>query len=150
VTKALSCGAPGRHHGRGRFGRVVYPVERLVQTVRLEEREPFVTADGSTIRELAGVPSGNSVNQSLAEATVPVGGETYEHFHRAAEEIYHFTAGSGRMRLGGQEAEIRAGDTVVIAPGVPHKLWNTGDEPLVLLCCCSPPYSHDDTVLLEG
>ena len=35
--------------------RVVYAVERLVQTVRLEEREPFVTADGSTIRELAGV-----------------------------------------------------------------------------------------------
>jgi mannose-6-phosphate isomerase-like protein (cupin superfamily) len=121
-----------------------------VQTVRLEEREPFVTADGSTIRELAGIPSGNSVNQSLAEATVPVGGETYEHFHRASEEIYHFTAGTGRMRLGGLEAEIRAGDTVVIAPGVPHKLWNTGDEPLVLLCCCSPPYSHEDTVLLEG
>ena len=130
--------------------RTVYPVERLVQTVRLEEREPFVTADGSTIRELAGVPSGNAVNQSLAEATVPVGGETVEHFHRKAEEIYHFTAGAGRMRLGGQEADIRAGDTVVIAPGVAHKLWNTGEEPLVLLCCCSPPYSHEDTVLLEG
>ena len=41
-------------------------------------------------------------------------------------------------------------DTVVIATGVAHKLWNTGEEPLVLLCCCSPPYSHDDTVLLEG
>ena len=129
--------------------RTVYPVERLVQTVRLEEREPFVTADGSMIRELAGVPSGNAVNQSLAEATVPVGGETVEHFHRKAEEIYHFTAGAGRMRLGGQEADIRAGDTVVIAPGVAHKLWNTGEEPLVLLCCCSPPYSHDDTVLLD-
>ena len=129
--------------------RTVYPVERLVQTVRLEEREPFVTADGSTIRELAGVPSGNSVNQSLAEATVPVGSETVEHFHRKAEEIYHFTAGAGRMRLGSQEADIRAGDTVVIAPGVAHKLWNTGEEPLVLLCCCSPPYSHDDTVLLD-
>ena len=121
--------------------RVVYPVERLVQTVRLEEREPFVTADGSTIRELAGVPSGNAVNQSLAEATVPVGRETFEHFHRESEEIYHFTHGSGRLRLG---------DAVVIAPGVAHKLWNTGEEPLVLLCCCSPPYSHDDTVLLEG
>ena len=78
-----------------------------MQTVRLEEREPFVTADGSTIRELAGVPSGNSVNQSLAEATVPPGGETYEHYHRA-EEIYHFTAGAGRMRLGVEEADVAA------------------------------------------
>jgi mannose-6-phosphate isomerase-like protein (cupin superfamily) len=142
----------GRSHGRGRGARrpVVYPVPRLVQTVRLEDREPFVTADGSSIREIAGVPSGNSVNQSLAEATVPVGGETVEHFHREAEEIYHFVAGSGRMRLGSQEADVRRGDSVVIAPGVPHKLWNTGGEPLVLLCCCAPPYSHDDTVLTEA
>ena len=129
---------------------VVYPVPRLVQTVRLEDREPFITADGSSIREIAGVPSGNSVNQSLAEATVPPGGETVEHFHRQAEEIYHFVGGSGRMRLGSQEADVREGDSVVIAPGVPHKLWNTGDEPLVLLCCCAPPYSHDDTVLTEA
>ena len=121
-----------------------------MQTVRLEEREPFTTADGSTIRELAGVPSGNAINQSLAQATVPPGGETIEHFHRQSEEIYHFTAGAGRMRLGAQEAEVRAGDTVVIAPGVPHKLWNGGDDDLVLLCCCAPPYSHEDTVLLEG
>jgi mannose-6-phosphate isomerase-like protein (cupin superfamily) len=143
--------APGsRRERRGRFRRVFYPVERLVQTVRLEDREPFVTADGSTIREIAGVPSGNSINQSLAEATVPPGGETQEHFHRETEEIYHFVAGSGRMRLGPQEAPVRAGDSVVIAPGVPHKLWNTGGEPLVLLCCCAPPYSHEDTVLTEG
>jgi mannose-6-phosphate isomerase-like protein (cupin superfamily) len=143
--KRLPRGAPSRE----RRAAVVYPVARLVQTVRLEDREPFVTADGSSIRELVGVPSGNAVNQSLAEATVPPGAETIEHFHRAAEEIYHFTAGAGRMRLGGLEADVRAGDTVVIAPGVPHKLWNTGDEPLVLLCCCSPPYSHEDTVLLD-
>jgi mannose-6-phosphate isomerase-like protein (cupin superfamily) len=38
----------------------------------------------------------------------------------------------------------------VIAPCVPHKLWNPGPDPLVLLCCCAPPYSHADTVLLEG
>jgi mannose-6-phosphate isomerase-like protein (cupin superfamily) len=148
VTKAHPRRAPGRHSGRGQ--RVLYPVERLVLTVRLEEREAFVTADGSTIRELAGIPSGNAINQSLAEATVPPGGETVEHFHREAGEIYHFTAGAGRMRLGIEEADVRAGDTVVIPPGVQHKLWNPGPEPLVLLCCSAPPYSHDDTVLLEG
>ena len=119
-----------------------------MERVRLEDRPSFITADGSSIRELAGVPSGNSVNQSLAEATVPPGGETVEHFHRRSEEIYLFTAGAGRMRLGDEEAEVRAGDTVVIAPGIRHKLWNPGVEPLVLLCCCAPPYSDNDTVLL--
>jgi mannose-6-phosphate isomerase-like protein (cupin superfamily) len=138
-----------RAQRRGRFQRTVYPVERLVLSVRLEDREPFVTADGSTIREIAGLPSGNAIQQSLAEATVLPGAETVEHFHRETEEIYHFVAGAGRMRLGPEEAPVRAGDTVVIAPGITHKLWNTGDEPLVLLCCCAPPYSHEDTVLTE-
>jgi mannose-6-phosphate isomerase-like protein (cupin superfamily) len=53
------------------------------------------------------------------------------------------------MRLGDDERPVRAGDCVVIAPGVEHKLWADNDEPLVLLCCCAPAYSHDDTVLLE-
>jgi mannose-6-phosphate isomerase-like protein (cupin superfamily) len=119
-----------------------------VDRVRLEDRPSFITADGSSIRELAGIPSGNAVNQSLAEATVPPEGETAEHYHLRSEEIYYFTAGRGRLKLGDEEADIRAGDMVVIAPGTPHKLQNTGGGPLVLLCCCSPAYSHDDTVLL--
>jgi mannose-6-phosphate isomerase-like protein (cupin superfamily) len=119
-----------------------------VQTARLEDRPSFITADGSSIRELAGIPTGNATNQSLAEATVPPGRDTIEHFHRTSEEIYLFTSGMGRMRLGEQEAPVRAGDAVVIPPGTPHKLHNTGPEPLVLLCCCAPPYSHEDTVLV--
>jgi mannose-6-phosphate isomerase-like protein (cupin superfamily) len=107
----------------------------------------FVTKDGSEIRELAGTPTGNSKHQSLAEATVPRGGETEEHHHRLSEEIYLFTSGSGRLRLGDEEADVSAGDTVVIPPRTPHKLWNTGHEPLKLLCCCAPPYSHADTYL---
>ena len=121
-----------------------------MQTARLEDRSSFITADGSSIRELAGIPIGNAVNQSLAEATVPPGSATIEHFHRTSEEIYLFTAGAGRMRLGEEEAAVRAGDCVVIAPGTPHQLVNDGDEPLVLLCCCAPAYSHEDTVLVEG
>jgi mannose-6-phosphate isomerase-like protein (cupin superfamily) len=116
---------------------------------RLDQQTPFITADGSSIREVAGIPTGNATHQSLAEATVPIGGETVEHYHPVAEEIYHFTAGSGRLRLAAAESEVSAGDTVVIPPGTRHKLWNTGGEPLVLLCCCAPAYSHDDTVLCE-
>ena len=120
-----------------------------MQVTRIEERKAFVTADGSEIRELAGIPSGNARNQSLAQATVPPGGDTIEHYHRTTEEIYLFTRGSGRMRLGDDEFAVRAGDCVVIDPGVKHKLWAADDDELVLLCCCAPPYSHEDTVLLD-
>ena len=120
-----------------------------MEIARLEHRESFITADGSSIRELAGIPSGNSVNQSLAEATVPAGSATTAHYHHVAEELYFFTAGSGRLRIGDDERDVRPGDCAVIPPGVEHKLWNTGEEPLVLLCCCAPAYSHEDTVLTE-
>jgi mannose-6-phosphate isomerase-like protein (cupin superfamily) len=116
--------------------------------VRRDEQEPFVTRDGSTVRELIQTGDG-AVKQSLAEAVVPAGGETIEHLHRTSEEIYLVTSGRGRMRLGGGESEVEAGHAVLIAPGTPHKLWNTGDEPLVLLCCCAPPYTDADTELLE-
>jgi mannose-6-phosphate isomerase-like protein (cupin superfamily) len=115
----------------------------------LQRVEAFITKDDSEIRELAGVPLGNSVKQSLAEATVAPGGATLEHYHRESEEIYFFTAGHGRMRLGEEEVEVGPDDTVVIPPGARHKLWAREDEPLKLLCCSSPPYSHEDTVIVE-
>jgi mannose-6-phosphate isomerase-like protein (cupin superfamily) len=115
----------------------------------IEDQEQFITKDGSGIREIAGLAIGTASNQSLAEATVPVGGETEEHYHVVAEEIYFFTSGHGRMRLGDTTREIRAGDAVVIPPGTRHKLFNDGDEPLVLLCCCAPAYTHEDTVITE-
>jgi mannose-6-phosphate isomerase-like protein (cupin superfamily) len=118
-----------------------------MQKANLAELESFTTKDGSSIRELAGPAWTAARNQSLAEATLPPGGETAEHYHPRTEELYYVVAGSGRMRLGDEEADVQMGDCVVIAPGTPHKLWNTGSEPLVLLCCCAPAYADDDTVM---
>jgi mannose-6-phosphate isomerase-like protein (cupin superfamily) len=120
-----------------------------VRVENLEAVEPFTTLDGSTIREVAGPAIDSARNQSLAEASLPPGGATAEHYHRTTEEIYFFTHGSGRMRLGDDERDVGPGDTVVIPPGTRHKLWNSGDEPLRLLCCCAPAYSHEDTVITE-
>lgn len=116
---------------------------------RLEEATPFITADGSEIREF--LNPGNSVlkNQSLAEATLAPGKSTTEHYHPLAEEIYLILQGQARMRVEGQEAEMGPGDSVVIPNGHNHKIWNIGTEPLVFLCCCAPAYSHEDTVLVE-
>ena len=59
----------------------------------LDAANPFESTDGSTIRELAGRVSLPSRKQSLAEATVPPGGATAEHYHPVAEELYFFRAG---------------------------------------------------------
>jgi mannose-6-phosphate isomerase-like protein (cupin superfamily) len=116
--------------------------------VRRDELEPFVTLDGSEIREYAGPREGAARHQSLAEAIVPPGSATVAHLHRTTEELYLFLSGHGRMRLGEQELAVGPGHCVVIPPGTPHKLWS-GEEPLVLLCCCAPAYCDADTELLE-
>lgn len=121
-----------------------------MDVVQLDEAVPFITRDGSEIRELLAHRNSALRNQSLAEARVPVGGATIEHYHRRAEEIYFITHGLGRIRLGRAERDVRPGDAIAIPPGVRHKLWNTGEEPLRLLCCCAPAYEHEDTVLVES
>ena len=52
-------------------------------------------------------------------------------------------AGCGRMELDGDVREVGPGDAVLISPGSWHQI--TATEPLRFLCCCAPPYSHDDT-----
>ena len=111
----------------------------------LSAATPFVTADGSTIRELCGLPTGGTVNQSLAEASLEPGQATERHYHAETEEIYFVLEGEGELELDGARGRVRQGDGVPIAPGAWHQLRNVGDETLRILCCCAPPYRHEDT-----
>ncbi|MCP5517022.1 MAG: cupin domain-containing protein [Verrucomicrobiales bacterium] len=115
----------------------------------LAEVPAFTTKDGSEIRELLAHRNSVIRRQSLAEARLAPGASTQEHYHPRTEEIYYITAGQGRIRIDGEEREVRPGDAIAIPPGCRHKLWNTGSETLRLLCCCAPPYEHEDTVMVE-
>lgn len=130
--------------------RRVEPVKIGAMDVKnLEEVPAFVTKDGSEIRELLAHRNSGIRLQSLAEARLEPGKSTQEHFHRQTEEIYYITAGAGRMRIGEETREVRVGDAIAIPPGMRHKIWNIGSETLRLLCCCAPPYEHEDTVITE-
>jgi len=110
--------------------------------------KPYTTKDGSLIRELMHPGIHGSSRQSLAEAIIPAGATTVLHRHLESEEIYHILEGFGEMVLGDESFEVAAGDTVLIPSGAPHKVRNSGDVPLKILCCCSPPYLHADTDLM--
>lgn len=114
---------------------------------------PFVTRDGSIIRELMHpelhAKTLGCLKQSLAEATVSPGDVTRLHRHQRSEEFYHVTSGQGRMTLATESFDVVVGDTVCIPPGTPHRIENTGDSDLKILCCCAPAYAHDDTELLD-
>ena len=115
----------------------------------LNQVPAFTTKDGSEIRELLAYRNSVIRNQSLAEARLPVGGATQEHYHPKCEEIYYITHGTGRMRIEGELREVKPGDAIAIPPGQKHKIWNTGDETLRLLCCCAPAYEDSDTIITE-
>jgi mannose-6-phosphate isomerase-like protein (cupin superfamily) len=103
------------------------------------DAQAFTTKDGSTIRELM-----HTGVQSLAEATLAPGQGTQRHYHARSEELYCFLEGGGAMEIDGEERPVGVGDTVLIPAGARHSLV-AGKSGARFLCCCAPPYSHEDT-----
>lgn len=108
----------------------------------------YPTKDGSDIRELWHPDHHGHTSMSLAQAIVAAGTGTLLHKHITSEEIYYAVSGKGIMECGAERFILQVGDTVRILPGVPHRVEADSEAPLVLLCCCSPPYRHDDTEIL--
>jgi mannose-6-phosphate isomerase-like protein (cupin superfamily) len=109
----------------------------------------FVTKDGSLVREILAPANSSLERQSLAEATLGPGQSTERHHHVKTEEIYYILEGEGTMEVGEDSGEVKRGDAIAIPPGSSHQLTNTGAADMVLLCCCSPAYTHEDTVMAE-
>jgi mannose-6-phosphate isomerase-like protein (cupin superfamily) len=121
-----------------------------VEVVNRDRSIPFITKDGSEIRSILDRTNSTARNQSLAEATIPPGTATGEHSHPQAEEIYYVLRGRGILTLAEEQCEVGPGDGILIPPGTCHTIRNIGQAPLVILCCCAPPYSHEDTILVAG
>ena len=120
-----------------------------MEIVNRGDVSPFITKDTSIAREILSPANSSLHNQSLAEAIVVSGKATEEHYHFETEEIYYIIQGGGLMMVGDEKREVNVGDGIVIKPGMKHKIWNTSNSDLVFLCCCSPAYTHEDTVVFE-
>ncbi len=115
----------------------------------MKESNSYITKDSSLILELINpVLSGNK-NLSLAIATVEPFKETKLHIHKNSEEVYFIIQGKGLMTLGNKTFTVKEEDAILIPPKTPHKIKNNEEKELKILCVCSPPYSHEDTELLE-
>ena len=108
------------------------------------DSKPFITADGSEIRSLLDLSNAPVENQSLAEAKLPPHGSTDRHYHRHSEEFYLITAGTADMEIEGESRSVTAGNAILIPKNAWHKI-TAGAGGVTLLCCCAPPYAHEDT-----
>ena len=111
--------------------------------LNVSSQKPFTTRDGSRIRSILDRTNAPVLHQSLAEASLPAGGATERHYHKQSEEFYFVLEGEGSMEIDGKTELVAVGDAILIPPGAWHQIKAV--SPLRFLCCCAPPYSHEDT-----
>ncbi len=86
---------------------------------------------------------------SINVATVPPGAIAYAHIHDGFEVMLFIVQGRVRHTFGeglAREVINEAGDFIYIAPGVPHEVFNIGDEPLIAFVARSTADEWDKIV----
>jgi quercetin dioxygenase-like cupin family protein len=74
----------------------------------------------------------------LIDMHVPPGGGPPPHRHDF-EETFTILEGELEMTFRGSKSVARAGDTVNIPANAPHQFHNSSQNPVRMLCLCSPP-----------
>jgi len=101
-----------------------------MQIVRHQE-VPAHALGGIEHRTIAGLAHGLETLDVWQQRMQP-GAATPAHHHQC-EEVIVVLAGRGAVEIDGTLREVAAGESIVIPPGVPHRLLNTGDADLETL-----------------
>lgn len=98
------------------------------------------------------IESCNATNDrlSIARARVEPGIRTKLHCVEGTEERYILAEGTGRVEVGDlAPQDVGPGDVVLIPPGVPQRITNTGSTDLIFYCVCTPPFQQSAYRQLE-
>jgi mannose-6-phosphate isomerase-like protein (cupin superfamily) len=64
------------------------------------------------------------------------------HLHRADDEAWYVLDGRLGFRVGDEEREIGAGESILVTRGTPHSYWNAVAEPTRYLLVMTPRIHH--------
>lgn len=110
-----------------------------------------LTEERCHIVEVSGRPEDPEL--SIARARVEPGVTTQLHALDGIAERYLVVEGEGRMETGHamerRTAAVGPGDVVLIPPGVPQRVTNTGAADLVFYCLCTPAWRDEAYRSLE-
>ena len=108
----------------------------------------FSTDERCDINELFNTD--NDETCSIARATVDVGLSTQLHAVKYTIERYVILQGQGEVEINHQPVrQVNHLDVVNIKAGQAQKITNTGTEPLVFLCICTPRFKPENYINLE-
>jgi quercetin dioxygenase-like cupin family protein len=74
---------------------------------------------------------------TVIDMHVPPGGGPPPHRH-SFEETFIVLEGEMEATFRGKKATVKAGDTITIPSNAPHQFRNVSDQPVRMLCICSP------------
>jgi len=76
----------------------------------------------------------------------PRGTVAAAHVHPYQTERFDVLSGTLGVKSGRRKAELGAGESVEIEPGVPHRFWNAGDDELRFLAEVSPALQFESLI----
>lgn len=129
-----------------------------IDTAAAEERGGITVIRGggerrgwNGIQYMQGMSAKNVGAQALSinVATVPPGAVAYAHIHDGFEVMLFILQGRVKHTYGeGLTEEVinEAGDFIYIKPGVPHEVFNIGEEPLIAFVARSAADEWDKIV----
>jgi len=107
--------------------------------VRPDRASEFMTPERCTILEIWNDPEDTAA--SIALARVGPGVTTQLHRLNGVTERYLIVEGAGTVKVGDRLCEpVAPGDLVLIPPGMPQQITNTGTGDLSFYCVCTPRF----------
>lgn len=108
----------------------------------IDPESEYFFREGCHINELVNLPHDDAL--SVAQARVEPGVTTKWHRLKDTVERYVITSGVGQVEIGDLPPEtVRAGDMVMIPAMCRQRITNTGDDDLIFLAICTPPFRHE-------
>ena len=97
----------------------------------VKDNETYLLKDNTSLNNLV-----------VSSTTLHSGKSTRGHSHPGKEEVYMIMSGTGRMQLDDNEFDISGGEMILIEDGVFHRVHNTGEEDLYMVCIFDGDRNH--------
>jgi len=97
----------------------------------VKDNETYILKDNTSLKNLV-----------ISSTTLHPGKSTRGHSHSGQEEIYMIISGSGTMELDDKKIDIHGGEMVLIEDGVFHRVHNTAEVDLYMVCIFDGERNH--------
>lgn len=109
---------------------------------KLENYEPGIEYENIHVHKLTSVPQATSF-------VIWVKKEVKPHKHLKHTEHVYILEGSGTLKLGKEQKEIKAGDFILIPPNTVHSVKIRSEKPMKVISVQTPEFKGEDRIFVD-